>query len=458
MKNKLLILLGVSLLVLAGCNKSNSSSDTDTNETESVETESFDIVERQYTYTNKITEPSSTIHNMEDFKLITDYHAFYKDVKRFDLTIASDYVYETTQKTVDSEINYLYWYGELINGVMGISGKEKDKNTWTIEYQYYENAVEDGRETAVRLDDLFYVEPTSDRSSDYDGFATEDKTKPVADVATTQQLWYAAEHGYSINTLPNSSAEKYYNKAKELLRNIIKNDMTDYEKTATIYDYIEHHASYCYEALDLPDSDDPANFPDVNCARHKAFFIEGFFDNNTVVCDGFSKVYTLLGRMEGLEIVRGSGTSDDRWITKEVAGHAYCFVNIDGQYYLSCPTWGQVRITQKKFVLHKTYFLAPKSYMSNYPCLDWQDLNYAYGSNISKYFKNIKVEMDGEELTPYITNQSYSSYLTQLQKSRGTFMDLYFSDSSVKSSFINGMRGKMDIYEISQSEVVFYYN
>ena len=443
--NKLFLLISVMLISLAGCQQRNDDSQKESesvSEESSVSESSEEIIdvkdESEYEYENRIEEPSSVIHNMEDLKSITDYHAFYKDTDSFDVTIASDYLYSTKQKTVKSEINYLYWYGELVNGVMGISGTVKDETTWTINYQFYDNAVINGHPTTYMLRDLFYQEPTSNRDSDYNEFATEDESKPVADVATTQQLWYAAEHGYRINPIEGSSAEKYYEMSKDLLRRIIKDDMSEYEKVSTIYDYIEHHASYCNESLDLQDSDDPVNYPDVNCARHKAFFIEGFFDNNTVVCDGYSKVYTLLGRMEGLEIVRGSGTSDQSWTSKEVFGHAYCFVKLDGEYYLSCPTWGQINgvIPNAKFALQKKYFLAPKSYMDSYPCTRWSELTFATKSNMLDYFKNTLVTIGSITYKGYVDDSiSPNDYLQLMKKNPGSFMDVYFANSTIADSF-----------------------
>ena len=450
--SKLLILISSSLVVLTGCNKNKPVEDSSSEEIIDVKDES------EYEYTNKIQEPSSTIHNMEDFKLITDYHAFYKDATSFDVTIASDYVYSTRQKTVESEVNYLYWYGELVNGAMGIAGTKKDATTWTINYEFYKNAYMDGHPTSSMLTDLFYKEPTSNRDATYNNFATEDESKPIADVATTQQLWYAAEHGYRINPIAGSKAEKYYNMSKDLLRRIIRDDMSEYQKVSTIYDYIEHHASYCYEALELPNSEDPKNYPDVYCARHKAFFIEGFFDNNTVVCDGYSKIYTLLGRMEGLTIVRGSGTSDQRWASKEVAGHAYCFVELDGEYYLSCPTWGQNRISISQFILEKKYFLAPKSYMDDYPCTDWASFTYATKLNNVDYFKNTSITVGDNTLNAYIEESvTPDNYVQLLKNNNDAFMDLCFVNMSHADTFKSVMvKAGLHYAEINSKEVVFY--
>ena len=431
MKNIFAKLSILFTVVVTGCtfNKGGSSSSS------SSEGEETYTDERNYTYTNRIVEPSSIVHNMSDLKAITDYHAFYKDADNFNVTIADDYVWSTTQRTVKTEIVYLYWYGELINGVIGVTGTQVDSSTWNIQYQYYQNAVIDGHQSKQLLKDLSYKEHTQTRSGDYNNFATEDNSKPVADIATSQQLWYAAEHGYKINPIPNSPAEKYYNKAKQVLRQIIDDNMDDYAKISAIYDYIEHNSTYCYEAADaIGDVPDPENFPDVVCSQYKAFYLEGFFDNGTVVCDGFSKVYTLLGSMEGLSIYRALGTSDKEWESKEVAGHAYCFVELNNKYYLSCPTWGQYSAGEyyDKVVTNKNYFLSPEDYIYPYESTGWENLNYTTTTNNLKYFQDNYITYQGNNYSLYVEDSvtSYEPYFNALANNNNSYIDLYFENYS----------------------------
>ena len=403
--NKILILVASLLLVSACTTKKDTQTETETDTKDTSEVIDYKD-ERDFTYVNKLDLPSSTVHNTSELKSIIDYHAFYKDVESFDVEIASDYTYSAPTHKAYNEGCYLYWNTELVNGVMGIAINEKNTTTWTVSFEFYQNATINAKPTTTMVKDLAYVEPISNRSADYNNFATEDQNKKAIDVSTTQQLWYAAEHGYRINASKDSPAEKYYNQAKDLLRSIIKDDMTDYQKVDTIYNYIEHHASYCFEALDAPESEDVTNYPDRVCAKYKAFFIEGFFDNKTVVCDGYSKVYTLLGRMEGLNVVRGAGSKDDRCITKEVAGHAYCYVELDGKYYLSCPTWGQQRVSLNKFVVTSSYFLAPRAVMDKeYPCTYWLDYDYASVENCKPAFINRNFKMEDNTYPTYITSE-----------------------------------------------------
>ena len=251
----------------------------------------------------------------------------------------------------------------LINGVMGFNAEDKGNNVWEFSYIIYKNAYKSFSPFFTQWNDVLYTTQTSDREDTYNDFATEDDTKPLCDVSTTQQLWYAAEHDYSVSVIPGSPAENYYNKAKDLLRDIIPSNATYLQKLSIIYDYIHHTTTYDYNALYEPDAPNPRLYPDEICAGDKCYYIEGFFDNNLVVCDGFSKIYTLLGKMEGLDIVRGSGTSDKTWKTREVAGHAYCFVKYEGTWYLSDLTWGQFQYSTggRRSCNYHHYFLKKKT-------------------------------------------------------------------------------------------------
>ena len=425
MTKKPYLLLIVSLLTLSGCNF--------TSEEESEAPHDY-IDERDYEYQNMLVKPSDKIKNIDDFKAISDYYAFYK-INKFTVNV-SEYTFATSNKDLQQEMNYLYWHGELVNGVMGMTAKAKSRTTWEIRYIFYQNAFIDARETYPNMKDGFYQEPTSDRSETYNDFATEDASKPLCDVGTTQQLWYAAEHGYRLNPIPNSPAEEYYNKAKTLLRTIIKDDMDDYQKISTIYDYIEHHATYCYEALDAMDAPDPVNFPDEVCAQYKAFFLEGFFDNHTVVCDGYSKVMTLLTRMEGIETVRGSGTSDKRYVSKEVAGHAFCYVPVNNVYYLACPTWGQ-KIIRNKTITHKNYFMAPISRISPYQDTGWKEFTYTTSMNNKRYFQETKFTYNNTEYDLYIENMTeLNAVLNYLSTINGTvYGNVYVGDAVLGDRF-----------------------
>ena len=436
---KIIFLLSIISLLATSCTGSDNNKYADYSDPH-VATEYVD--ESNYSYTNRIDEPSSVIHNMNDLSKITDYHAFYKDVNSFVVTL-DNYQYSTKQKAVKNEINYLYWYGGLVNGAIGITGSALDKKHWKIEFQYYHDNYIDGHATQKLLNDLCYEEPANKRPNDYDSFVTNaGGNRVVVDVATTQQLWYAVEYGYAVNPLPDSPAEKYYNLAKDVLRDIIDDEMNDYEKVSAIYDYIEHHATYCFEALYAPAAKDENNYPDEICSGYKAFYIEGFFDNKTVVCDGFSKVYTLLGGMEGLDIRRAIGTPDKKWVTKSVAGHAYCYVKIDDQYYLSCPTWGQNNLeNQNAVTLNKDYFLSPFDYISPYTSTNWPEIESTKSINKKQYFENTTFKVDSLSYDTYVeSSDDLTPYVNAAKSNTHYFIDLLFDSKDTLDSFVSNIK------------------
>lgn len=416
--------------------------------------------EKDFTYTNLLEKPSEVIHNIDDFTKIVDYNAFYKN-EEFTLD-ASDYTFsiaDNSKHTLFNELNYLYWNDELVNGMMGISATAQGTN-WNIRLSLYNNATISSKPDLTQAPDIFYNE-NKDASKTYiTTFATDDTSKPLCDVATTQQLWYAAEHNYCVNPLPNSPAAKYYKKCKDVLSNILTTDMTYYQKVQAIYDYIEHNSTYDYAALRQSDAhpvEDATNFPDAYCAQQKCFFIEGFFDQHTVVCDGYSKIFTLLGKMAGINIVRGSGSSDTRYITKEVAGHAYCFVEYEGTWYLACPTWGQVNLgTNLVFNIHN-YFMVGHQAIAPYQSTMWSELNITdYDTQNLQVFENRFATYKNQTFDANIDDENeWNQVVEAVSNAKGThpYAEVCITNRTLWNNIVNEIvdDGGLNVISLSQS-------
>jgi len=400
------------------------------------------VDERDYGYTCFLEKPSDVVHNGEELKAICDYYAFYKK-ENFSVTIADDYQYSVKNKhNIKTELNYLYWNNELINGVMGMNAVANG-NKWDFTYTIYHNAYKDSTPMVENGIDVSFT--VGDYNSDIT-FATDNKDLPICDVATTQQLYYAAEHNYQIRCIATSAAEKYYNKSKELLNKIIDESMSDEEKFSILYDYISHVTVYDFKAVYYGEEPkNPALYPDEFCSGDKCFFIEGLFDNNLLVCDGFAKTLTLFGKMLGINIVRASGINDYSYSSREAAGHAYCFVELGGQWHLSDITWGQgLSFNNLKFTNHST-FLGSHALMDPYQSVEWPE--------IQRYLPQTKVDYDGTDLyitrdiysnqeftvngktySRLITNENYMEYdFETLLPESGTYVDLFLEDISIFS-------------------------
>ncbi len=408
--------------------------------TSSYQDDIFD--ENDVVYENFIEKPSLEVHDFHDLMAVCDYHAFYK-IPEFVVDV-SDYTYgNPTAEDVYYERNFLYWNSELINGVMGVTMSELEgEDKWLIEYTFYENATVATDPTLSSYQNFGHTK-LSDRDENFDDFKGEDESLPLADVYTTQQLFYALEHHYRVTPLENSPAEKYYALCKDLLRDIVSDDMSDQEKFFTIYNYIINNVHYDYEALDAPESED-LDFPDKYCASYKAFYIEGFFDDQTVVCDGFSKTYVVLARLEGLDILRATGAYVAGYDYSSInqAGHAYCFINYDGTYHLSCPTWGQQRNGTYSLPTYD-YFAATHKMIYPYLNTYWDEIELSQNSDLT-FLNHMYFDVDETEISAFdLKKENFNSLLSLVNNTPYSTLSFHTKENPNELLGSNSYSGKI---------------
>ena len=193
-----------------------------------------------------------------------------------------------------------------------------------------------------------------------------DLAERTESVSYTDELYFAVEH----NTRPipesGSAADTVYQKAREALRMIVTDEMSDVEKAHAIYDWIMWKVTY----------DTPATEVSRNGEAYSAYYLEGVFGDGSTyikdvstgksvayypyaVCDGLSKAYTLMCNIEGVPCVRVAGMAGDSLL--DAGGHAWNKVYVNGGWYLVDITWGdsQGRIdrTVYELSLHDWLFL-----------------------------------------------------------------------------------------------------
>lgn len=167
--------------------------------------------------------------------------------------------------------------------------------------------------------------PTRDDS--YDDFAS-DKCVLTTKCNTSEELYWAVENNVTpIFTNTSSRAYIIYNNAKNVLREIICDNMTDYEKALSIFDWVANTCKYDYNGYYSGASTD-----------NSCYYLEGMFldKNHIVVCDGISKAYSLLCNMEGVDCIRVMGTANG-------GGHAWNKVKISGKWYVVDITWTEIK-------------------------------------------------------------------------------------------------------------------
>ena len=166
------------------------------------------------------------------------------------------------------------------------------------------------------------------RPEDFGSFPIDVGKRESLAVYNSEELWWAVEHGYRPTfAVENSTAERIYEKARAVLREIISTNMNDFEKALAIYEYLIANVTYDYDTYNALDV--------TPTADNVCYYLEGVFDYGRAVCDGKSKAFVLLCGIEGISAVREFGYS----LTGE-SGHAWNYARIDGVWYLVDTTNG----------------------------------------------------------------------------------------------------------------------
>ena len=165
-----------------------------------------------------------------------------------------------------------------------------------------------------------------------------DNVSRTANVTYTDELYLAVERGVRPLPAAGSAADTVYDLARDVLRKICTDDMTDEQKAHAIYDWIMWKVAYDTPATRGSGGED-----------YSAYYLEGVFaDGKTpiggvvyepyAVCDGMSKAYSLLCNMEGVPCVRVVGTAGSS--ADDAGGHAWNKVFVNGGWYVVDCTWG----------------------------------------------------------------------------------------------------------------------
>ncbi len=172
------------------------------------------------------------------------------------------------------------------------------------------------------------------------------------EVETSDQLYFAVESGYKPLPKQGSSAEIVYDFARDVLRTIITDDMTEVDKAHAIYDFIMWRVRYDYTLLnEITD--------DSSLMKYASFYLEGVFNgvSNTTytgaytygVCDSMAKAYSLMCNIEGIPCLRIVGTAKGE-------GHAWNKIKIAGNWYNVDCTWGDMVVEEREVASH-VYFM-----------------------------------------------------------------------------------------------------
>ena len=168
------------------------------------------------------------------------------------------------------------------------------------------------------------------RDEDYDDFHS-DKNVLTTYCTSSEELYWAVENNVTpLFNSSNSRAYLVYQEAKNVLIDIISDEMSEYEKVLCIFDWIATNTCY-----------DNDGFASGATTNNSCYYLEGVFldDNRIAVCDGFSKAFSLLCNMEGIDCYRVMGMAG----SGSLGGHAWNKVAVNGNWYVVDITWTEIK-------------------------------------------------------------------------------------------------------------------
>lgn len=175
------------------------------------------------------------------------------------------------------------------------------------------------------------------RNNEFNNFNI-DNVKNTISVTTSNQLVYAYEHGLNPIPVSGSPAEVLLNKAKNVLREICDDSMSELEKVRAIYDWLILNVNYDHTAANSISDQDSINYD--------AWYAEGVFNNNKAVCDGYAKAFVILAKLESIPAVRVTGNN-----------HAWNRVYLNGAWFGIDATHGDLSFNGQYEVLNYKSFL-----------------------------------------------------------------------------------------------------
>lgn len=260
----------------------------------------------------------------------------------FDCYIAFDYsgdaddLFSDAFEYAATSGSYDYIRKSLRNNIMHTEFTVSTVNNPTQQTKTSSNSGRYSRQLHAVMPHINYDE-NKYRSASYE-FAIDRRTNTQS-VRYSDELYFAAENGSRPLPASGSSAETVYAAARNILREIVTDDMSDMEKAHAIYDWIMWQVTYDTLATEVS----------RNGESYSAYYLEGVFgDGKTsidgvkyapyAVCDGMSKAYSLMCNIEGIPCKRVTGVAGTD--LESAGGHAWNKVCIDGEWYVVDCTWG----------------------------------------------------------------------------------------------------------------------
>lgn len=313
-----------------------------------------------------LEEPRSLIeaNDYSELANIIDYYAFYQ-------LSADEFVCDTFRVKLNFEHNNawtelvnVYWYCELIRTAVGIDAYFENNSDYLVFMltPYNFASTTNDIPNVKKTDSL--VEFDSDKSQfisrpeDFDDFGYYSYARTIK-VWNSQQLWYALEHEYIPVCAPDSPAEKVMNRAKEILRDIIMEGMTEEEKIFQIYTWFGRNGRYDSNFKKYSDN------AELSC-QMRSYHVEGALIDKLGVCYSYAKAFLLLTRIEGLEVYYVFGPNGGSIIDYTASVHGHNYLKLNNNWYLCDPVRSFLVSPSHKMATYEYFMLPALQYRTNF--------------------------------------------------------------------------------------------
>lgn len=274
-----------------------------------------------------LKKPEYELKNLNDFIYALDYLSFYRVSDQIYFSFDKDYA--STFKNPYTEYQKAYEQSDLADVYACVMDDSYYSEDGVISVKF-SVSKDDATVKAEAPDTPFLRSYDDTENGDRNLVIPLDKSdKKEIHCETSEQLYYLAMNGYKPVPVKGSMAETIYKEAEKVLRERIREDMSDFEKIKAVYDYLTGEIYY---------DRNTAYSLDTYLVDEQAYYLEGVFLNHCAVCDGKAKAYALLMNMLGIPCYRDTGKSED-------GDHAWNMVQLDGTWYISCSTYGQADMT-----------------------------------------------------------------------------------------------------------------
>lgn len=257
----------------------------------------------------------------------------------------------------------------------------KENNIKVLDYTYYSNVLQNKNKNNYTYQDLPLYKNNN-------GFIN---------VTNSEQLFYALANNYYPVPTKGSTADSLFNKMIATIYRVVPSlDVSEYEIFNNIFNFIINENTYDYDSF---------NYKDSQHTDYECYFLDGILNNKNAVCDGIVKALVSFLNMVNIKAYHIGAVYNN-------AGHAYAYVKINDNYYLSCPTSSSsvYKLNDKKYHYHTYSYMLTNYYTSSktwhYESLCQSQLIESLKNVIPyDYYSNTKLNINNKEISLNIQNE-----------------------------------------------------